>query len=174
MPEEEANFITPEQQPEPKDATFESPKETGQESKEQHEQSEQGEGDEQDGNDTPEPVQVKMPAAPAAPSAVPIEKDPILTDIESILQDDLTDLFLSLPDDKKWEFKQKGEETASKIREMVAGGKFKIKKIFQLIRDWLKIVPGVNKYFLEQEAKIKADKLLKYAQEQAKASQNKL
>jgi len=26
--------------------------------------------------------------------------------------------------------------------------------------DWLKILPGVNKFFLEQEAKIKTDKIL--------------
>jgi hypothetical protein len=29
----------------------------------------------------------------------------------------------------------------------------------KLIREWLLIIPGVNKYFLEQEAKIKTDKI---------------
>ena len=38
--------------------------------------------------------------------------------------------------------------------------KIQVKKIFILIISWLKIIPGVNKFFLEQEAKIKADRIL--------------
>ena len=106
------------------------------------------------------------------PSVATVEKDAVLVDIETMLAEDLTELFLALPDEKKWEFKQKGEETAGKIREMIAQGKVKMKKIFDLIREWLQMVPGVNTYFLQQEAKIKADKVLKYAEEQMKASQH--
>ena len=36
----------------------------------------------------------------------------------------------------------------------------KIKKIFELLLQWLKLLPGVNKFFLEQEAKIKVDQIM--------------
>jgi len=36
--------------------------------------------------------------------------------------------------------------------------------IMELVYEWLRMIPKVNKFFLEQEAKIKTDKLLKYAE----------
>lgn len=115
-------------------------------------------------------------AAVAAASAPPvvIAKDPILVDIENLLSEDLTDMYLSLPDEKKIAFRKKGEEVAVKIQEMVHTGKIKAIKILEMIRDWLQMIPGVNKFFLEQEVKIKADKMIKYANEQTKSSVNKL
>ena len=38
--------------------------------------------------------------------------------------------------------------------------KVKIDQIVSVIRRWLMIIPGVNKFFIEQESKIKAQKLL--------------
>lgn len=97
---------------------------------------------------------------PSIPVPVLTAKDAFTTEIEDILSEDLTDLFLKMTPSEQEAFKQKGEETASKIRVMVAGAKFNIKKILALIRDWLKCIPGVNRFFLEQEAKIKTDKIL--------------
>ena len=175
MPEEEVQRVAPDVRPESQGVSFEQ-----EGSVEKREDVEGGrEKPEQVGEtrggaaETPRPTSVKIPVAAATPSAVPV-KDEVTRDIENILSEDLTDLFLSLPDDKKLAFKQKGEETAGKIREMIGKGKVKIKKLFELIQDWLKIVPGVNQYFLEQEAKIRADKLLQYAQEQEKASSHQV
>jgi hypothetical protein len=39
--------------------------------------------------------------------------------------------------------------------------KIKVNKIIDLIRRWLKLIPGINKFFLEQEVKIKADKIIR-------------
>ena len=111
-----------------------------------------------------------LSAAPAV--AQTSTKDPELKAIEDILAEDLTDLFLGLPDQKKPLFKQKGEEIAYKVKEMVDKGKVKVYKIIDMIRDWLKMVPGVNKFFLEQEVKIKADKLLLYAQAHSQGAPN--
>ena len=97
--------------------------------------------------DAPEVSVLKV--APDEPTQIPIKKDEILADLEDILADDLTEIFLELPDDKKLAFKQKGEEVAQKIREMVHGGKFKIGKALSWIRDWLRMIPGVNKYFID-------------------------
>jgi hypothetical protein len=108
-----------------------------------------------------------------APVAV-VQKDEITKAVEDILSDDLTDLFLRLPPEKKLSFKTAGEEVAGKIKIMMDSGKVKAKKILELIRDWLRIVPGVNKFFLEQEAKIKTDKLMEYYKESQKTDQNVL
>ncbi len=86
-------------------------------------------------------------------------KDAFEEQIEDILEEDLTDVFLAMSPKDQQLFKAKGEETTSKIRELLNLTKDQTKKIFDLIRAWLKIIPGVNRFFLEQEAKIKTDKI---------------
>ena len=56
-------------------------------------------------------------------------------------------------------FKKKGEEASIEISKMVRNLQLNVKRALQLIRDWLLTVPKVNKFFLEQEAKIKVDKI---------------
>lgn len=97
---------------------------------------------------------------PAITQPIPVPVDPLTERIESILEEDLTDHYLSMNPADQARFKLKGEETLSKIRVLVSKTKVNAKKIFQLIREWLKIIPGVNRFFLEQEAKIKTDKIL--------------
>jgi hypothetical protein len=58
-------------------------------------------------------------------------------------------------------FKKVGEETVVKINKLLLETKVKVNKIVALIRKWLKLIPGVNKFFLEQEVKIKADKIMR-------------
>ena len=36
--------------------------------------------------------------------------------------------------------------------------------VMELVYEWLRMIPKINKYFLEQEAKIKTDKIVKYAE----------
>jgi len=84
--------------------------------------------------------------------------------IENILSDGFEDVYLKMSPEKKIEFKLKGEETSNKINELIEKGKITLKKVVRLIKKWLSIIPGVNKYFLEQEAKIKADKIIKLSQ----------
>lgn len=91
---------------------------------------------------------------------VPIVKDELTIRIEKVMEDGLGDAFLALTPIQKQEFKIKGEETAWQIRQLMKKTHVKIKEIFRLIYEWLKILPGINKFFLEQEAKIKADKIL--------------
>jgi hypothetical protein len=81
--------------------------------------------------------------------------------IENVLAKDLDDVFMSMPPKQRLEFKVEGEETARKINAMLDDAKIKIKKIIVLIRKWLSMVPGVNKFFLEQEVKIKTDEILR-------------
>ena len=89
---------------------------------------------------------------------------PYFSDIEEILEDGLAEAFNQLSPAKQQEFKTKGEETTKNITELLNSSKEKIsqlsKKIYNLIINWLKVIPGANKFFLEQEAKIKTDKIL--------------
>lgn len=82
-------------------------------------------------------------------------------EIDNILSAGLHDVFLKMNPQEQKEFKRVGEETTIKIVAMLDKGKVKISKIIELIKKWLKIIPGVNKFFLEQEAKIKADKIMR-------------
>ncbi len=110
---------------------------------------------------TPAPI---TPVPVVAPVMMP--KDELTREIEEVLSEDLGDMYKNLPPEKKEAFKQEGEKTASLIRQMIDKGKFHGRKALSLIIRWLKMIPGVNQFFLEQESKIKADKLNALAEEQ--------
>lgn len=112
----------------------------------------------------PQELPTRAPVA-QAPVQV-IQKDKILVSIEHILSDNLADAYLALPPEKRSAFKKRGEEIALKVKVMVDQGNIHIRKVLGWIRDWLRMIPGVNAFFLEQEAKIKADKLLEYYKKQ--------
>jgi hypothetical protein len=101
------------------------------------------------------------------PQAIPKVRDEMTLKIEKIMEEDLKDAFTELTTVQKQQFKIKGEETAEKIKLLLTKTKINIKKVVKLLLEWLKILPGINKFFLEQEAKIKADKIiaLKYFQQ---------
>ncbi|MDP3043497.1 MAG: hypothetical protein Q8N21_03770 [bacterium] len=81
--------------------------------------------------------------------------------IEKILEKNLEDVYLNMPLAKQREFKVAGEQAARAINTLLNQAKTGLKKIIDLIKKWLLIIPGVNKFFLEQEAKIKADEIFK-------------
>ena len=95
---------------------------------------------------------------PIISSQTKVEKD-----IEGILAKGLDNVFLSMDASTQQEFKKKGEKTSQAIVVLLQKTKLKVKKIINLIVSWLKIIPKVNKYYIEQEAKIKTEEiLLKY------------
>ena len=107
--------------------------------------------------------EVSVPVEAAFPPPPPVQ--PSLAEIryhqiESILEEDLADLFFRLDPQTQLEFKMEGEKTTQGISKLLSQAKIKVKKIVDLIRHWLRIIPGINKHFLEQETKIKADKIL--------------
>ncbi len=95
-------------------------------------------------------------AAPTPVRSADIE----LKKVENILAKNMENVFLSLDSQTQLIFKQKGEETARKIAILFQTGKAKVKKVLDLILDWLRIIPRVNKHFLQQEAKIKTDEIM--------------
>jgi hypothetical protein len=94
------------------------------------------------------------------PRDIPLPKDAVAIAVENILEDGLREQFDKMSPIAKQEFKLKGEQTAYKIRDLLQSSKIKVKKIFKLIVGWLSLLPGVNRFFLEQEAKIKTDQII--------------
>ncbi len=91
---------------------------------------------------------------------IPQVRDEITLKVEKVMEEGLKEAFHAMTPVQRQEFKIKGEETAIKIRELLKSTHVKVKKIFTLLVEWLKMIPGVNRFFLEQEAKIKADKII--------------
>ena len=119
------------------------------------------------------PVQVQAAPQVAVPAAqqlvAPDPRAGVLKQVEGLLSDGLKELYMSLPEARRAAFKATGEVVANKITDMIMYGKAKVKEIWKLIGEWLRVVPGVNKYFLEQEIKIKTDKIMMFAESSAKA-----
>lgn len=99
----------------------------------------------------------------AAPQVV--AKDEVTVQLEKILEDGLGDYVAAMPEEARVRFLYKGQETATAITAMVRSLHVQAKKVVELIRSWLLTIPGVNKFFLEQEAKIKTDKVLELERE---------
>ncbi|MFH0779256.1 MAG: hypothetical protein V1928_00175 [Parcubacteria group bacterium] len=119
-----------------------------------------GSGLETEGSASAEVAPVAIPSVQTAVPAAPAVKSEELKEIENILSEDLGELYKTLPDNRKAEFKKQGEEAATKIQALLSSVKINFNKIVGLITSWLKMIPGINKFFLEQEAKLKADELI--------------
>lgn len=87
-----------------------------------------------------------------------------LKKVENILSQGLENVFLTMDIATQARFKKKGEETAKQINTLLLTGKARIQKIINLIIIWLRLIPQVNRHFLEQEAKLKADKIIRMYQ----------
>jgi len=85
--------------------------------------------------------------------------------VEGVLSDGMDNVFLSLDSATQRSFKIKGEEVSAKITNLLLETKIKVAEITKLILEWLRIIPKVNKHYLEQEAKIKTEKILKIKNE---------
>jgi len=90
----------------------------------------------------------------------PQNKSERLVGIEKVLSSGLEEIYVNLDDPTKQMLKIEGEKTATQIEAVLEQGKDMAKKILHLIRQWLHKIPGVNRFFLEQESKIKTDKII--------------
>lgn len=105
---------------------------------------------------------------PEIAGAVPAPAPPVKSyqerrheEIDRILADGLNEIYLKMSPAEQRNFRRQGEETVKKIAGLLNQTRIRIDKIIGLIRDWLKLIPGVNRFFIEQEAKIKADRIIK-------------
>jgi hypothetical protein len=108
----------------------------------------------------------KVPAPPVTPGPSALVSDSSYEEkqveaIENIMAEGMDQVFLKMNPAQQKKFKTEGEKTAKKINQLMMKAKISAEKIVLLIRRWLSLVPRINRFFLEQEAKIKADKILK-------------
>lgn len=112
-------------------------------------------------NQAPSPA-VAIPSTGADTTSLESKSNDItLSRVESILAEGLDNIFLSMDAGQQRQFKIKGEETSQKIALLLQKAKIKAQEISNLIVQWLRLVPRINKHFVEQEAKIKTDKIIK-------------
>ncbi|MFZ2310637.1 MAG: hypothetical protein WAW11_03770 [Patescibacteria group bacterium] len=108
-------------------------------------------------------LQPPTPVVPAAPQTDTTDNYHAQREIavDNILSDGLSETFLAMSPDKQKIFKEEGEKTAKKINVLLDATKINVNKIINLVRKWLSIIPGINRFFLDQEAKIKTDNIIK-------------
>ena len=111
--------------------------------------------------------QKQVPPAPAESKPAPAKTAELL-EIENVLSEHLDELYIQMTPQQQMAFRDQGEKTASKISELLKEAKIKVKEILNLIKSWLQIIPGISKFFLEQEAKIKTDRLLNLQEQKNK------
>jgi len=94
------------------------------------------------------------------PAQQSFQKSPLGQEIENVLEEDLLQLYRELTPKQRKQFKEVGEKTAVAIEALLKRVKVTIIEIIRLIRKWLLLLPNINIFFLEQEAKIKAERIL--------------
>ena len=112
--------------------------------------------------ETLESVAVAAPTnqATTAPISPVAPLTPRQEAIDDILEDGLTDIYLSLSSEKQQELQEAGAQTVKQIDLLLDHVKSQWRKIMSLVRHFLSIIPGLNKFFLEQEVKIKTDRII--------------
>lgn len=96
----------------------------------------------------------------AAPVAVVVPKDEVTIEVEKILEYGLGDYIPDMPEVARERFLKKGGEVASQLSTMVRTLNVQVNLVVTLIKEWLLTIPGVNRYYIEQEAKIKTDQIV--------------
>lgn len=116
-------------------------------------------------------IEQPIPAAPASALAAPVlapTKDATTRSVEAVLEEGIRDTFATLPPETRAKFKREGEQLTRELTGMIQNLKAKAGRVLALITSWLKLIPGVNHFFLMQEAKIKTDRILALAEAEKK------
>ena len=124
-----------------------------------------------------EGVKVSSNLKQKSKSLKPVTKPVELKEVEGILADNFKEIYTKLSPSIQKEFKDRGEEAAEKIIQAMKSPKFNVSSILDIIKKWLFVVkklPGINKLFLEQQAKIKTDKVVLMKQDMDKKNNNLL
>lgn len=103
---------------------------------------------------------VKKNITVVAPTILSLEEQRS-QEIDKVLSEGLNDIFLAMSPDKQQEFKKEGEETVKKINVLLSRAQISLNKIISLIKNWLSLIPRINRFFIYQEAKIKSDRIIK-------------
>lgn len=95
-----------------------------------------------------------------------VGKSPLQVKYEELMADGLETAYVTMTPAQQEKFRKKGEEVAKVIEDLTIRLKLTARRVLHLLRSWLKLIPGVNKFFLEQETKLKTDEIMKLAREE--------
>jgi hypothetical protein len=98
-------------------------------------------------------------AVPAAPPVSPA--DAVQKRVEQVLEEGLGDIYQKLDPATQAKFRHEGEVTAQRVTELLKQAAVKVVEVLRVIRRWLAMLPGVSDLFIESQAKLKAEKLMK-------------
>jgi len=104
---------------------------------------------------------LSQPSSTPQSSSAKLAQTVVFKKIEAILEEDLEELYFKMDETHRRIFKEEGEKTAHQIEQVIITSKSIAFKIVELIKHWLNFIPGLNKFFVDQAAKIKADKIIK-------------
>lgn len=104
-------------------------------------------------------VGTKVRSGKSEPVQAEVVKDEVYEEVEKIVEDGLGTFVETMEPGAKERFLKKGRDVTAIIAGMVRGMHVKTKEVFRLLKEWLLTIPGVNKFFLEQEVKIKTDRI---------------
>lgn len=99
------------------------------------------------------PLPIAVPSTPA-----PAVKDPARMKVERVLEDNLWEVYRTLPEGRRTKFRSRGEDLAGQMRAWLDMPKIRSGRVYDAVRKWLLMIPHVNTWFLRQEAKIKTDR----------------
>jgi hypothetical protein len=108
------------------------------------------------------PIPPSVPGAPAA--SISTELSPLAREVDAVLEEGLATIYATLPRENQDQFRNTGKVLVQKIEVTINQSNLKLKRLIQWLRSWLKIIPGINRFFLEQELKIKSDKIMDIAE----------
>lgn len=92
-----------------------------------------------------------------------VPKDNVTVEVEKILEYGLGDYIPDMPEEARERFLKKGGEVAAQVSTMVHTLNVQVNLVVTLIKEWLLTIPGVNRYYIEQESKIKTDQIVELA-----------
>ena len=95
------------------------------------------------------------------PSTKQIEKSQTFLSIEKILEDGVGEYYATMPPKLQKRFKDNGTKITRSIEKLFLSKQNKIVEIAKLVHDWLDIIPHASPFYLEQEAKTKADEIMR-------------
>lgn len=85
--------------------------------------------------------------------------------LRRILSEDMAELITPLTLESRREFQAEGLKTVSKLEELLRRTHIQLRQVWKLLWDWLKRLPGVNRFFLEQEVKKKTEEIMELKEE---------
>ncbi len=91
----------------------------------------------------------------------PITKSQLRLAIERIMEQSASEYYPGMPPRLQKKFSELGDRVSLKIEKLLLTKKNHIVDIAHILHEWLKLIPQASPYYLEQEAKIRADEMVR-------------